>query len=331
MRVCFLIPAPPAPPAVAEYARRLDAVVATEPPSEPFDVVVATDWQTTARLFEADAKRHAFWVDHFAYRRMGTWDAERFAAQLAYDLPVDFIAAAPWVRDTLAELRPEARCELVTSGAPEAPRSVPGAAPSPAGPTAPLRVHVPRDEDRSAFDSMAEPGEAAPLAGADVVLMLSTVDGALDAPLAGFRSGATAVVGPAPDAADLVEHGENGFVADADDSRGAARFLDLLARDRDLLARLKAAARAKGGTWPTWDQAAAEMEAALGRLVAEDPPAEAGWPVRLMGDAIAGAAVFRQEHATLTAEVHRLRAPRPSPARRVAAALKRRAKARLAG
>jgi hypothetical protein len=353
VRVCFLIPSLPAPAAVAEYARRLDAVVATAAPDDAFDVAVATDWTTTAHLFEVRAKRHAFWVDHFAHRRMGTWQAERFAAQLAYDLPVDFIAAAPWVRDTLADLRPEARCELVTSGPPagvaaEPRASSPGgasAAPSagtsaarsggtsaaPSGGTsaAPLRVHLAGDEAAAAFAAMTEPAEEVALERADVVVMLSTVDGVLGAPLAGFRAGATAVVGPAQDAADLVRDGENGFVEDADDARGAARSLDLLARDRDLLARLQHRARATADAWPTWDDAAEAMRAALERLIAEDPPDQARWPVRLMGDAIAGAAVFKQEHATLTAEVHRLHAGPPSRLRRAVDGLKRRAKARL--
>ncbi|HEX8208290.1 MAG TPA: hypothetical protein VF587_19660, partial [Solirubrobacteraceae bacterium] len=122
-----------------------------------------------------------------------------------------------------------------------------------------------------------------------------------------FGAGATAVVGPAHDAQDLVVHGENGFVADADDARGAARFLDQLARDRELLARLQGAARATAARWPGPDDAAAEMRRALERLLAEDPPAQARWPVRLMGDAMGGAAVFKQEIATLTAEVHRVR------------------------
>ncbi len=117
MRVCFLTSTLPAPGPIAGAARRLGAVVAQSAPDGSFDVAVAVDWAATAHLFEVDAKRHAFWVDHFAHRRMGTWQAERFAAQLAYDLPVDFVAAAPWVRETLAELRPEARCVLVTSGA----------------------------------------------------------------------------------------------------------------------------------------------------------------------------------------------------------------------
>ena len=325
VRACFLIPELPAPEAIAEYARRLDAVVVTEPPGDAFDVAIATDWTTTARLFEVDAKRYAFWVDHFAHRRMGTWQVERFAAQLAYDLPVDFIAAAPWVRDTLAELRPEARVVLVTSGAPAA-EGPPSAARSASGSAAPLRVALAGDGDeRAAFAAMEEAAQEVPLAdGADVVVMLSPVDGVLGAPLAGFRSGATAVVGPAHDAADLIRHGENGLIADADDVRGAARWLDHLARDRELLEKLKAGARAAAEAWPSWEQAAQEMQTALEWLVAEDPPAQAAWPVRLMGDAIAGAAVFAQEHATLTAEVHRLDAPRPPLPRRALAALKRR-------
>ena len=118
MRVCFLTPSLPARPPVADYAQRLGATLAQTPPDEEFDVAVATDWTTTAHLFGVRAERYVFWVDHFAHRRMGTWQAERFAAQLAYDLPVDFIAAAPWIRATLQEVRPEARCELVTIGAP---------------------------------------------------------------------------------------------------------------------------------------------------------------------------------------------------------------------
>jgi hypothetical protein len=178
---------------------------------------------------------------------------------------------------------------------------------------------------------MEAPAEAVALGEADVVVMLSAVDGVLGAPLAGFAAGATAVVGPAPDAADLVRHGENGFVADADDPRGAARFLDLLARDRDLLGRLCEAARATAAAWPTPEKAAGEMEAALRRLLDEDPPDHAGWPVRLMGDAVAAAAVFGREHATLTADVHRLQAPPPPLQQRALAALKRRVKARLKG
>ena len=379
MRVCLLTPALPPPEPVAEYVRRLGerhevitalterpppaAMAAVAPVADvvagaPFDVAIAMDWTATAHLFSVPAERHAFWVDHLAHRRLGTWQAERFAAQLAYDLPVDFIAAAPWVQAALADLRPDARCLLATAGAPTLDQPSGGQTPSglepqPSGgqtPSGGLRVALGVDAhgERAALDEMGEPYVEVALGdGPDVVLMLSTVDGVLGAPLAGFRAGATAVVGPALDAADLVDHGENGFVADADDPRGAARLLDRLAKDRELLARLQAAATTTGDAWPSWEQSATELEAALDRLVAEPRPEAAQWPVRLMGDAIGGAAVLRNELAALTTEVHRAQAgdTRPpavklrervegtaveQPARR-AVGLARRVKAKLTG
>src|ERR687896_372373 len=117
---------------------------------------------------------------------------------------------------------------------------------------------------------MTHPVEEVGLEKAEVVVMLSTVDGVLGAPLAGFQAGAAAGGGAAPPPRG----------PPAPRPRGAG-----------------AAARATAAKWPTPDEAAAEMERALERLVAEDPPAESAWPVRLMGDAIGGATVFKQEHA----------------------------------
>jgi hypothetical protein len=56
-------------------------------PDRAFDVAVATSWEATAHLFSARAQRFAFWVDGFAHHRLGSWQAERIAAALAYDLP----------------------------------------------------------------------------------------------------------------------------------------------------------------------------------------------------------------------------------------------------
>src|SRR3989442_10534693 len=57
---------------------------------ESFDVAVATTWETTAHVFSVSADRHAYLVDHFAHQRLADWQADRFAAQLSYDLPLDF-------------------------------------------------------------------------------------------------------------------------------------------------------------------------------------------------------------------------------------------------
>jgi hypothetical protein len=64
---------------------------------------------------------------------------------------------------------------------------------------------------------------------------------------------------------------------------------------------------ATGEAWPSWEASASELEVALEQLVATDPPAQDAWPVRLMGDAIGGAAVMAQELAALTGAVHEAR------------------------
>jgi hypothetical protein len=289
--LCFLLPGVPAPAdAAGGLARRLAAthdvtlalcderLAATTAArsGEPllasleqalgrrFDAAIAFDWTSTVHLFSVDAACHAYWVDGFAHEQMGSWQAERIAAQLSYDLPVDFVAAAPWVREVLADLRPDARCELVTAGAP------------------------------------------APAAAAEPVVVALEGD-ALDGPLSAMAAGSAVVASTAlRGVGDVVRHGENGFLVEPDDDRGAQRFVALLERDAGLLARVRAAARETAAAWPSWDDAAREFEAALGRLMAQPAPAAARWPVRLMADAMAGVAVMRADQAALTAHVERL-------------------------
>jgi hypothetical protein len=268
------------------------------------------------------------------------------------------MATGEWLAAELRSLRPDARCVVVPRGVD--PHVFSGAAPG-AAPGGPLRVVVddrhadePESSDERAVVAEAEAGldvtalepsdsaaeRAAKLAGADVVLMLSPVDGALGGPLEGFVAGATCIVASSPDAADLVRHDVNGIVADPDDIRGTARWLDELAGDPERLARLRTGARETAASWPTADDAAERFAAALAQLVAEPPPPQNAWPTRLMGDAIGGATVFRQEIAALTAETDRLRgdqayrtavavreklrSPRLGPLRRIARPLLRR-------
>ena len=83
---------------------------------QEFDVAIATDWMSTSRLFEVAARRRAYWVDHLAHERLRTWQVERMAARLSYDLPVDFILSGVWLAERVAELRPDARSVLVRPG-----------------------------------------------------------------------------------------------------------------------------------------------------------------------------------------------------------------------
>jgi hypothetical protein len=347
-------------------------VVAVEAAREErFDVVVATAWETTAHVFAVSAQRHAYLVDHLAHRRLGAWQAERVAAQLSYDLPLDFLAAGRWVADALAQLRPEARCIALVPGVDKATfndLAAAGRDPSAANPRdGPLRVLV---DDRRRPEGVAGPAaeavgrmraphvldelapgdsgaaRAARYAAADVLVRLDPVDGVLSSPLEAMHAGATVVVLPAGGQEELVRHRENGIVADPDDVRGTARWLDHLAADRALLGRLRTSALATARAWPSAADGAAQMAAALERLVGEPPPDDARWPVRLMADAIAGAAVLSNDHHTAAAYIRRLEAdetyraavlvrerleqPRLAPLRRAAGPLLRAARRRLA-
>src|SRR5437762_4192913 len=88
------------------------SVVSVGDVSGSFDVALATSWQTTVHLFGIDAARYAELVCALEFEAMGAWQAERLAAVLALDLPVDFVATDPAVHDALVELRPDARVFL---------------------------------------------------------------------------------------------------------------------------------------------------------------------------------------------------------------------------
>lgn len=139
MKIVFLIPEPPAG-AAGEQIRRLserhDVVVGVtgarpagearlgKAPVVPADDVTAVDadvavalhWRATVRLFDCRARRHAFWVDSLGYEQAGRVQSENLISTLAYDLPVDFIATAPWLAQALAARRPGARILLARNG-----------------------------------------------------------------------------------------------------------------------------------------------------------------------------------------------------------------------
>jgi len=120
LRLCVLaegLPAGDDPVArvVAELAAEHDVVVALDERSRSdgaFDVALATSWQTAVHLFGVQASRYAELVSELEFEAMGAWQSERLAAQIALDLPVDFIATDAAVHSALVELRPDARVLL---------------------------------------------------------------------------------------------------------------------------------------------------------------------------------------------------------------------------
>ena len=63
---------------------------------EPFDVAVATWWETTSSLFLVPAGRYAYFVQSLEDRFYEPDNAERVGAALTLDLPVAFITEARW-------------------------------------------------------------------------------------------------------------------------------------------------------------------------------------------------------------------------------------------
>jgi glycosyltransferase involved in cell wall biosynthesis len=284
-----------------------------------YDVALATWWETTEQLFELDAARHACFVQSLEDRFYGAEDPRRIAAALAQDLPVRFVTEARWIAATLEALRPGERVFYVRNGI--AKRDY---APLDAVPVAgdgPLRILI-EGSARVPFKGVADAlaaaaamneqrhvtvvapdGSGAGLDGADravgplgradmaalyaqsdVVLKLSRVEGMFGVPLEGFHRGATCVVTPVTGHEEYVEHGENGLVVDWDDRAGTARALDLLARDRAVLHRLRCGALATARAWPSWEQQGEVMAAALRALRRQPPPDARGAGRRLGRD-----------------------------------------------
>lgn len=273
---------------------------------QSFDVAVATWWETTDHLFELDAARYAYFVQSLEDRFYSAEQPERMAAALTQDLPVRFVTEARWIARALEALQPGNRVLYVRNGIAKDVFASPSAAPVALG--GPLRVLVEGDPEiafkgiddaRAAVGAMREdhaltvvsprggadavgplaPAEmASAYAGHDVVLKLSRIEGMFGPPLEGFHMGATCVVTPVTGHDEYVEHGVNGLIVDWDDQRGTARALDLLARDRALLHRLRSGALATARTWPSWEQSSTVMAAALRTIHREPPP-----PVRAAG------------------------------------------------
>jgi O-antigen biosynthesis protein len=294
-----------------------------------FDVAISTWWETAFALFELQADRYASFVQSLEDRFYRPGAPERLGARLVLDLPVSFITEARWIADTLDDLRPGVPCYLVRNGIDKAVFATPDALePRTDGP---LNVLVEGyaaswfkgvNEAVAAVGQMREPHrltvvtpyreglvangadrvvgpitqrELATLyAESDVLVKLSRVEGMYGPPLEAFHMGATCVTTEVTGHEEYVEHGVNALVCDWDDPRGTSRQLDLLARDRVLLHRLRLGALETARAWPTWEQAGQFMAGAL-HAIKRDPPPDANAALgRLLADVRAG--IEEQRH-----------------------------------
>jgi glycosyltransferase involved in cell wall biosynthesis len=277
---------------------------------ERFDLAIATWWETALDLFDLEAERYAYFLQLLEDSHYPPGSAERVGFHLTYGLPVRFITAASWITRTVERMQPGNPAFLVLSGIDKEVFAPPAEAPPADGPLRVvieggvdlIRKGVPHaleavglmDEPRHV--TLVTPGPpATPHPGVDehvggiphtamaelfrrshVLLKLSRAEGMYGPPLEAFHGACTVVTNPVTGHEEYVRHGENALVVDWDDPVGTARALDLLARDRDLLQRLRAGALETARAWPDWETSTAQMADALRRLLAEPPPAPRG-------------------------------------------------------
>jgi glycosyltransferase involved in cell wall biosynthesis len=275
---------------------------------EAFDVAIATWWETALRLYDVRAERHAYFLQLLEDSQYPPGAADRLGFPATLGLPVRFVTAATWIRDTVERAQPGNAAFLVLSGMDKAVWAPPAQVPADDG--GPLRVVVEGSlslvrkgvpHALEAVRLMREPAHvtlvsgdgtavapppgvdvqrgglshtelAALLRGSHVLLKLSRAEGMYGPPLEAAHCACTTVTNPVTGHEEYLRHGENCLVVDWDDPHGTARALDLLARDRALLARLRAGALATAQAWPSWAQAGAELAEVLRRLHAEPPP-----------------------------------------------------------
>jgi glycosyltransferase involved in cell wall biosynthesis len=316
---------------------------------EHFDIAVATWWETTFSLFDVSADRYAYFVQSLEDRFYRPDAAERLGAALTLDLPVAFITEASWIAQTLRELRPDALCMLVRNGIDKRIFAVPERVDVRLG--EPLRVLVegnPRSWFKHVHDAIdtaaamrephhltvvcgdreglgevvadrivgpLTPEEMAALYGeSDVLLKLSSVEGMFGPPLEAFHRGATCVTTAVTGHDEYIEHGWNALICDWDDRGGAARALDLLARDRHMLHFLRYNALHTARGWPDWYQQGALMALALRRIRSAPPPRSSAAARALTSDLAGGVHLYathlqqRDEFARQARVVARVRA-----------------------
>jgi hypothetical protein len=135
----------------------------------------------------------------------------------------------------------------------------------------------------------------------DVLLKLSRFEGFGLPVLEALHTGTPVITTPYTGHDALVDDWVNGLVVDFDDQAGTAAALDLLAGDRDLLARLGTGAVESMRGWPSSDDTAERFEAALERLLERGPaPPDAaldGLMKRRLATTALAREAFRRERA----------------------------------
>ena len=291
-----------------EHLPHIHVMTLSEALEEEFDIAISTRWETAYSLFLLRAKRYASFVQSIEDRFYEPHESiERLSARLTLDLPVAFITEASWIAETLGQLRPDASVHLVRNGidkqvfapveaiepnideplrvliegSPESWYKGIGNAinsvkamkePKRLTLVCPNRIGLAPEDAALAIGPLSQMELAAIYSDTDVLVKLSRVEGMYGPPLEGFHRGATCVTTEVTGHDEYIEHGVNALICDWDDERGTAAQLDLLARDRELLARLRREALATARKWPNWEESSSKFAVALNEIAVEPSP-----------------------------------------------------------
>ena len=114
---------------------------------------------------------------------------------------------------------------------------------------------------------------AAHLADGDVLVVPSSFEGLAIAYLEAMRAGLPVIASTAGGAREVVDDGCEGWLVAPGDARTLAARLGRLSGDRELLARMGLAARARAERHPRWDESLGRVRDFLRTFVAEERPA----------------------------------------------------------
>ena len=315
-----------------------------EAASRGYDMAIATWWETLAPLYGIEARLRVLFAQSFEERFYHEADrTERLAVAVATALPDASLTVAPWMAELLAQLRPGTPSLVVPNGIDKdvfVPRRGRGGG-------GPLRVLVEGQpslwfkgvqDALAAVRAMSEsaevtvvaldpeegrgldadrvvggldaPGMADLYGHTDVLVKLSRFEALGLAPLEAMHVGVPCLVTPYTGSEEYMQHGHNGVVVGIDDLPAVTAWLDRLASDRELLARLSEGALRTAAGWPSREASSEVLAAALREIADTAIASPRGMAARVMDRLAFARATDRVWHEAREADLVTLRRAR---------------------
>ena len=263
-----------------------------------YDVAIATFWETLFVLEKIPSSRFVWFAQSLEDRFYAANNPIGAIAAAAMEVPIAVITEARWIHDVLLSTNPGRLVQIARNGIDkdlfseverlmlhrgdglsvliEGPlgshtKDVESAIRGALTAKTDIRIsHVataesfctdPRYTCRPGSLSFEEMADV--FRSHDVLVKTSRVEGMYGPPLEGFHCGCVAVTTPVTGHDEFIVDGENSIVVGWDDPEAIGAALDLLNRDRVLLARLKHGARETARSWPSLSESTREFHVAL--------------------------------------------------------------------